>query len=78
MQTEGAMRSRVNLSIDEDVLAAAKNSGINMSRVAEMALKAAAKAERNRRWNEDNKDALDAYDRFVEKNGLILDAHRQF
>lgn len=72
------MRSRVNLSIDEDVLAAAKNSGINMSRVAEMALKAAAKAERNRRWNEDNKDALDAYDRFVEKNGLILDAHRQF
>ena len=72
------MRARVNLSIDEAVLAAAKDAGLNLSRVAEEALAAAAKAERNRRWNEENRDAIEAYNREVAEHGLLLEKYRMF
>jgi antitoxin CcdA len=72
------MRSKVNLSIDGAVVREARAVGVNMSRVAEAAIAEAARVERNRRWRAENRDALDAYAREVERDGLPLARFRSF
>jgi len=72
------MRSKVSLSIDGAVVREARAVGVNMSRVAEFAIAEAARGERNRRWREENRDALDAYAREVERDGLPLARFRSF
>jgi antitoxin CcdA len=49
-----------------------------MSRVAEAAIAEAARLERNRRWREANRAALDDYAREVEHDGLPLARFRSF
>jgi antitoxin CcdA len=72
------MRNKVNLSIEEAVAREARSLGINMSRVAETAIAEAARIERNRRWREENRAALDAYAREVARDGLPLARFRSF
>jgi antitoxin CcdA len=72
------LRNRVNLSIEADVAREARDLGINMSRVAEAAIAEAARLERNRRWREANRAALDAYAREVERDGPALARSRSF
>lgn len=72
------MRTKVNLSIEERVSAEARVLGINMSRVAEEALEAAIRVERNRRWATENRAALDAYAEEVAREGLPLARFRSF
>ena len=70
------MRDKVNMTIDAELKAEAKALGINMSKVAEDAIRQAAKVERNRRWREENREALEAYAREVEENGLAFPEYR--
>lgn len=72
------MRKKVNLSIEEAVTREARALGINMSRVAETAIVEAARLERNRRWREENRAALDAYAREIDRDGLPLAHFRSF
>ena len=72
------MRAKVNLSIDAAVTREARALGVNMSRVAEAAIAEAARLERNRRWREENREALEAYAREVERDGLPLARFRSF
>lgn len=72
------MRNKVNLSIDEAVTREARELGVNMSRVAEAAIAEAARLERNRRWRDENRDALEAYAREIEREGLALARFRTF
>jgi antitoxin CcdA len=72
------VRNKVNLSIEEAVAREARDLGINMSRVAEAAIAEAARIERNRRWREENRAALDAYAREVARDGLPLARFRSF
>jgi antitoxin CcdA len=72
------MRAKVNLSIEEDLSAEARRLGLNMSRIAEEALAGAVKRERNRRWAEENRAALDAYAEEVAREGLALARFRTF
>ncbi|MEW7009901.1 type II toxin-antitoxin system CcdA family antitoxin [Lentilitoribacter sp. EG35] len=71
-------RAKVNLTVDRDVLDEARELDLNMSRLAENAIASAAKIERNRRWREENSEALDAYEQEVKENGLPLAEHRTF
>ena len=71
-------RIKVNLTIDEEVSQAARDLGVNMSRVAEAAIAEAAKVERNRRWRDENRAAIDAYARELQDEGLPLAAYRTF
>jgi antitoxin CcdA len=71
-------RKKVNLTVDSDVLDEARELKLNMSRLAENAIASAAKIERNRRWREENHEALEAYEQEVEENGLPLSEHRTF
>jgi antitoxin CcdA len=63
-------RKAVNLSIDSGVIAAAREAGLNLSQICETALGNAAKAERDRRWKEEHREAIEANNRWVEENGL--------
>ncbi len=71
-------RVKVNLTLDADVAESARSLGLNMSRLAEAAIAEAAKIERNRRWREENQDALTAYADEVEREGLALTRFRTF
>ncbi|MDP1028680.1 type II toxin-antitoxin system CcdA family antitoxin [Sphingomonas sp. KR1UV-12] len=71
-------RKPVNLSIDTGIVAAAREAGINLSQACEAALRDSAKAERDRKWREDNRDWADAVNRWVEENGLPLEKYRLF
>ena len=71
-------RKPVNLSLDTGVVEAAREAGINLSQTCEAALRAAAKAERERRWQEENRAWVDEHNAWVEKNGLPLARYRMF
>ena len=71
-------RVKVNLTLDAEVAQSARDLGLNMSRVAESAIAAAAKAERNRLWREENSEAIETYAQEVAKDGLPLARFRSF
>jgi antitoxin CcdA len=72
------VRRKVNLSIEAAVVREARDLGVNMSRVAEAAISDTARLERNRRWRDENREALEAYAREVEREGLPLARYRSF
>ena len=71
-------RVKVNLTLDAEVAATARALGLNMSRLAEAAIVAAAKAERNRLWRAENQGAIAAYADEVARDGLPLSQYRSF
>jgi len=71
-------RKADNLSLDSALLAQARELDINLSRAAEDGIAKAVKAERERRWLEENADAIRAENDYIEKNGLPLAKYRQF
>ncbi len=71
-------RKPVNVSLDTGVVEAAREAGINLSQTCEAALRAAAKAERERRWQEENRGAIEEWNAWVAEHGLPLAKYRQF
>lgn len=65
-------RKSVNMSIDTGIVTAAKDVGVNLSRVTEAALRVAIKAERERRWKDDNRQWIEAQNRWIDENGIPL------
>lgn len=63
-------KKRVNLSIDETVLAEARGLGLNLSRFIEEKLAEHARATRAKHWLEENREAIKAYSARVERDGL--------
>lgn len=77
-KTEPTTRKAANLSIDASVLADAKALDVNISRAAESGIVEAVRAEKNKRWLEENREALEYYNSWIEENGILLDEYRQF
>ena len=71
-------RRPTNVSLDSRLVEEARELGINVSRASEEGLAREIKAERQRRWLEDNKDALDEYNEWVRTNELPFAKYRQF
>ncbi|GGG10209.1 MULTISPECIES: type II toxin-antitoxin system CcdA family antitoxin [Rhizobium] len=71
-------RKAANLSLDSTLLAQARELDINLSRAAEDGIAKAVKAERERRWLEENAEAIRVYNEYIEKNGLPLEEYRTF
>ncbi|MEY4982943.1 MAG: hypothetical protein RIR62_1209 [Pseudomonadota bacterium] len=65
-----ADRRSTSLTLDADLLDQARALGVNISRAAEAGVLAAVKAEKARRWKEENAEAVAAYNRWIEENGL--------
>ncbi|MET3827029.1 MULTISPECIES: type II toxin-antitoxin system CcdA family antitoxin [Sphingomonas] len=73
-----AFRRPTNVTLDEQLVASAKELGINVSRACEQGLSDAVSAERKRRWQEDNRAALEASNAYVAEHGLPLAKYRPF
>ncbi|RWK05433.1 type II toxin-antitoxin system CcdA family antitoxin [Mesorhizobium sp.] len=71
-------RKSVNTSIDSRLIEEAKALGINISRAAEQGIAKAISAEKTRRWQEENKQALESSNDYVKRNGLPLAKYRLF
>lgn len=77
-KTHQPQRKSANLSIDGNLLADAKALEINVSRAAEEGIAKAVKAERERRWIVENRDAIDENNRYFEEHGLPFSEYRGF
>jgi antitoxin CcdA len=73
-----ATRKSTNLSLDAQLVADAKAMGLNLSETAERAIAEAVREEKVRRWQEENREAIEATNRYVEEHGLPLAEYRQF
>ena len=69
-------RKSVNLSLDTGIVAAAREAGINLSQVSEIAIRAAAKRVQDEKWREEHRDWITANNAWIEENGLPLDRYR--
>jgi antitoxin CcdA len=65
-----AAKKAVHLSIDAELAAEAKAAGTNMSALPDKALREKLRERGWRKWREDNRAALEAYDRHIEEDGL--------
>ncbi len=68
-----AKKRAVNLFVDVDLLDDAKSLRINISEVLERRLRTIVNAERSRKWLDDNREAIKAYNRRVAEHGLLSD-----
>ena len=71
-------KKAANLTVRADLLAEARVRKINLSHTLEVALAAELKRQREAEWLEQNKAAIEAYNRHVEKHGLFSDRYRTF
>ena len=68
-------RKRVNLTIDEDLIASAKALGVNASRAAETGLREAVKKAREEEWLRENRAGIEAHNERIERDGPLIVAH---
>ena len=74
MQEKAPRRKKaVNVSIDAELAAEAKEFGTNISAVLERALKEELRASREQKWREENRPAIKEYNAFIAANGLLSD-----
>jgi antitoxin CcdA len=63
----------VNLFVDTDLLDAARRLRINLSETLERRLRTIVRAEQEKRWLEENRAAIEAYNDRVSRAGLLSD-----
>ena len=68
----------VNVTVDEDVLANAKELGLNLSQVLEDELRRRVTEQKLRRWQEENNEVFEAHNRFIEKHGIWSAKYRSW
>ena len=72
------LKKATNVSIRSDLLEAAKEMKINLSREFEQHLEALVRKNRAEQWLKDNREAIEAYNRHIERDGLWSDGLRMF
>ena len=68
----------INVSLDKDAVAGAKEMGINISQACEAGLLRELKAAREEKWMKENRKAIESTNAWVEKHGLPLAKYRVF
>jgi len=72
MMSERQVKKRaVNLFVDADLLEEARRLQINMSETLERRLRMIVKAEQEKRWLEDNREAIASINSFIDRHGLL-------
>ncbi len=73
-----APKKSANLSINADLLQQAKQLNINLSQTLEQHLVEIIREAQRSQWLTENKNALDEYNRRIEKHGAFSDGLRRF
>jgi antitoxin CcdA len=71
-------KKAVNLSVDAALVSEARELGLNLSAELETRLAERVKAARWARWQEENREAIEANNRQLSEDGLWSDGLRQF
>jgi antitoxin CcdA len=73
------MGERVTIELDEEAIAAARAANVDLSELLVQALRrrlpnlhAAQRAELIRKWQQENYEAIDAYNRMIEADGFVF------
>lgn len=73
-----APKKSTNLSINSDLLQQAKNHRINLSKALEQRLVEILLEEKRQEWREQNREAIEEYNRRIEASGVFSDGLRRF
>jgi len=68
----------VNVSIDAEILSVAKEMKINLSRAFEETLRSLTKEERIRRFQDENREAIESYNALIERAGIFGEEWREW
>jgi antitoxin CcdA len=72
MMSERPVKKRaVNLFVDADLLDEARRLRINISETLERRLRSIVRAEQEKGWLEENKDAIASINSFIDRHGLL-------
>jgi antitoxin CcdA len=71
-------RRATNVTLPESLLQEARKLDINVSQACERGLAAEVAATKAQLWLDENRAAMDAWNNYVEQNGLPLAEFRQF
>ena len=72
MMSERQVRKRaVNLFVDTELLDEGRRLRINLSETLEERLRTIVRAEREQRWLEENREAIESINSFIERHGLL-------
>jgi antitoxin CcdA len=66
-----ARKRAVNLFVDTELLDEARRLRINISDALERRLRMIVKAEQERRWLEENRQAIESINAFIDRHGLV-------
>lgn len=77
-ERQSVRKARLNITVNADLLTEARKQGLNLSELMERTIADVTKAERARKWREDNKEAIEQYNAMIEEEGLWSDGLRQF
>lgn len=78
LKFDNAAKKATNLSLNSRVLEMAREMGMNVSQTVDALLAEEVKRRYWERWNEDNKEAVSAYNTRIAKEGLPLAKYRSF
>lgn len=78
MQPQTAAKKPTNLTLDRSLLAEARSFGVNLSQAAEAGLRRAVAEAKAQAWQRENAAALASSNAWADRQGLPLDAYRQF
>ena len=73
-----APKKAANLSLNSDLLKKSKELNINLSATLEKALREKLAQAESIQWLEENKNAIKAYNKFIEEQGSFGDEYRNF
>jgi antitoxin CcdA len=77
-QYANAAKKATNVSLAEALLTEAKELRINISQAAEAGLAKAVAEKRAELWIQENREAFESSNAYVEKHGLPLEKYRMF
>jgi len=73
-----APKKPTNLSLNSDLLKKCRSMNINLSATLEQALIEKLAKTKSDRWADENRNAIRAYNDFVEEHGCFSDGFREF
>ena len=73
-----APKKATNLSVNSELLAIAKEMKINLSRTLEEKLSEIVRERKRKQWLEENREAIESYNRHCAEQGTFSDDARLF
>ncbi|MBI5276287.1 MAG: type II toxin-antitoxin system CcdA family antitoxin [Burkholderiales bacterium] len=78
LRFDNAPKKPTNLSLNSKVLEMARDLGMNISQTVDALLAEEVKRRYWEKWKEENKDAMEAYNERIRREGLPLAKYRKF